>query len=71
MDLNDLINTRLLVEPLICKHVARIIDKEKSHQIELMLDEHKEEYELSGKSTFGFHFEQYLAGITTFSVRAP
>jgi len=47
MDFKDLINTRLLVEPLICEPVARIIDKEKSHQIELMLDRHKEEYELS------------------------
>ncbi len=64
LGLDDLINARLLIEPMICEQAARVINDEKAHQLELMLDKHQQEFGISGKSKFGLHFEQYLARLT-------
>lgn len=64
MSLNDLIQVRMLFEPSICEEAASMITEEKAHQLELMLEKHQQEYEATGKSKFGLHFEQYLARLT-------
>jgi GntR family transcriptional repressor for pyruvate dehydrogenase complex len=64
MQIDELIDARLLIEPLICKHVANCISSEQAHQLELLLEKHQKEYETTGKSKFGWFFEQYLARLT-------
>lgn len=64
MSIDELINARFMIEPLITRHVAATITPEKAHQLELLLEKHQKEYEATGKSKFGWHFEQYLSKLT-------
>ncbi len=64
MGIDELIDARMLIEPLISEHVARSVSPEKAHQLELLLEKHQMEYEATGKSKFGLHFEQYISKLT-------
>lgn len=59
--MDDLISLRLLIDPQIAENVARTISDTDAHQLELFLEKHKRDYSSTGKSKFGWHFEQYLA----------
>ena len=64
MDIEEIISTRLILDPLISESVARTITAKEAHQLSLLIEKHKKEYDRSGKSKFGWHFEQYLAKLT-------
>ena len=64
LDIEDVISTRLILDPLISESVARTIKPEEADQLTLLIEKHKKEFDRTGKSKFGWHFEQYLAKLT-------
>jgi len=64
LDIEEVISTRLILDPLISESVARTITPKEAHQLTLLIEKHKKEYKRTGKSKFGWHFEQYLAKLT-------
>jgi DNA-binding FadR family transcriptional regulator len=64
MSVDELINVRSMLDPLISEMVAGTISKKDIHQLDLLLRKHEKDYNDTGKSKFGWHFEQYLAILT-------
>ena len=64
LSVEELIDVRLMLDPLIAETVARTITKKDIHQLDLLLRKHEKDYIDTGKSKFGWHFEQYLAILT-------
>jgi DNA-binding FadR family transcriptional regulator len=64
LSVDELINVRLMLDPLISEMVASSITKKDIHQLDLLLRKHEKDYNDTGKSKFGWHFEQYLAILT-------
>ena len=64
LDIEEIISARLILDPIISESAARIITPKEAHQLTLLIEKHKKEYDRTGKSKFGYHFEQYLAKLT-------
>lgn len=64
LGIEEIISTRLILDPLISESVARTITPKEAHNLTLLIEKHKKEYDRTGKSKFGWHFEQYLAKLT-------
>lgn len=62
--IDELIDARTLIEPMIAFRAAEKIEPERAHQLEVLMKKHQAEYETTGKSKFGWHFEEYVSKLT-------